>query len=82
VLLAISANPNGSRSAKTLLRRDERCLLQAYADAGLKRWPERPVFVYLATFRQARQAAAFFAMSERERRLGSGRCAGKGARRR
>jgi len=31
---------------EALLRRNERFLLQAYADAGLKRWPERPIFVY------------------------------------
>jgi hypothetical protein len=41
-------------------------LLLAYADAGLQRWPERPLFVYLTTF--ARHGpAAFFAMSARER---------------
>ncbi|QLH51998.1 MAG: hypothetical protein HWD57_21130 [Candidatus Accumulibacter cognatus] len=51
---------------ETLLRREERALLQAYADAGLRRWPERPLFVYLATFAKHGQGA-FFAMSERER---------------
>ncbi len=51
---------------ETLLRRGERMLLLAYADVGLQRWPERPVFVYLTTF--ARYGpAALFAMSAREK---------------
>lgn len=51
---------------ETLLRRDERILLLAYANAGLQHWPERPVFVYLTTF--ARHGpAALFAMSAHER---------------
>jgi hypothetical protein len=51
---------------ETLLLREEQGLLQAYANAGLQRWPERPVFVYLATFAKHGKGA-FFAMSERER---------------
>ncbi|TMQ75247.1 hypothetical protein ACCUM_1577 [Candidatus Accumulibacter phosphatis] len=51
---------------ETLLLREEQGLLQAYANAGLQRWPERPLFVYLATFAKHGKGA-FFAMSERER---------------
>lgn len=50
---------------ETLLRRDEITLLQAYAGAGLKRWPERPVFVYLTIFARHGKSARF-AMSGRE----------------
>ena len=50
---------------ETLQRRDERMLLLAYADAGLQRWPERPVFVYLTTLARHGPAASL-AMSARE----------------
>ena len=50
---------------EALLRWDERSLLQAYADVGLKRWPARPIFVYFTTF--ARHGPrAYFVISVRE----------------
>ncbi|WP_291992978.1 hypothetical protein [Candidatus Accumulibacter sp. ACC003] len=52
---------------EALLRRDERSLLQAFADVGLKRWPARPIFVYFTTF--ARHGSrACFVISDREGR--------------
>ncbi|MEF8732361.1 MAG: tetratricopeptide repeat protein [Candidatus Accumulibacter meliphilus] len=42
---------------EALLRRNERSLLQAYADAGRKRWPERPIFVYFHVFARHGSAA-------------------------
>lgn len=51
---------------ETLLRLDERELLLAHANAGLKRWPERPLFVYLKSFARHGPAAGF-AMSAREK---------------
>lgn len=50
---------------ETLLRRDERTLLRAYAEIGLRRWPGQPLFVYLTTFAKY-GATARFTMSERE----------------
>lgn len=48
------------------LRHNESALLRAYADAGLKHWPERPIFVYFATFAR-HGASARTRMSDRER---------------
>ena len=52
---------------ETLLRRDERTLLQAYAGAGLKRWPERPVLIYLAIVARYGASAAS-ALSAQDKR--------------
>lgn len=50
---------------ETLLRLDERQLLLAYALAGLRTWPGRPLFVYLTSFARYGPEARF-AMSARE----------------
>jgi tetratricopeptide (TPR) repeat protein len=50
---------------ETLLRLEERQLLLAYALAGLRHWPGRPLFVYLTSFARYGSEARF-AMSARE----------------
>jgi hypothetical protein len=50
---------------EALLRRNERSLLQAYTDAGLKRWPKRPIFVYFRVFaRHGRSAYLLMSCEE------------------
>jgi len=44
------AEPERILICEALLRQKENKLLRAYAEAGLKRWPRRPVFVFFAAF--------------------------------
>jgi hypothetical protein len=60
------SQPERISICETLLRREESALLAAYADAGLTRWPDRPIFVYFAI--AAKQGpAAFLTISEDDR---------------